>query len=239
MGGGAERPSLSLRLRYWSDAILIAAEGACDQPCPTRCPGHSDDECANGLACVVQADNYYEQCTNCTAESFERECAGWSKEIRAAAEAKCGLNCTAGDDDDGAAAACATDADCPDDLKCVVQADGYYAQCVDCEEPTFDTQCAYWSEPILLAAEDACLLSCPTRCPTHSDDECDGALECVVQADGNWDLCVDCTQDAFYKACGAWSDAIKTAAEEKCGLACPYEGAGRAAAQAVVVNLLK
>ena len=116
MGGGAERPSLSLRLRYWSDAILIAAEEACDQPCPTRCPGHSDDECANGLACVVQADNYYEQCTNCTAESFERECAGWSKEIRAAAEAKCGLNCTAaaGDDDDGAAAACATDADCPD-----------------------------------------------------------------------------------------------------------------------------
>ena len=54
----------------------------------------------------MQADNYYEQCTNCTAESFERECAGWSKEIRAAAEAKCGLNCTAaaGDDDDGAAA---------------------------------------------------------------------------------------------------------------------------------------
>ena len=129
---------------------------------------------------------------------------------------------------------CTTDTDCPDDLKCVVQADGYYAQCVDCEEPTFDTQCAYWSEPILLAAEDACLLSCPTRCPTHSDDECDGALECVVQADGNWDLCVDCTQDAFYKACGAWSDAIKTAAEEKCGLACPYEGAGRAAARAVV-----
>ena len=72
VGGGAERPSLSLRLRYWSDAILIAAEEACDQPCPTRCPGHSDDECANGLACVVQADNYYEQCTNCTAESFER-----------------------------------------------------------------------------------------------------------------------------------------------------------------------
>ena len=79
----------------------------------------------------------------------------------------------------------------------------------------------------MLAAEDACLLTCPTRCPTHSDDECDGALECVVQADGNWDLCVDCGQDAFYQACGAWSDAIKTAAEEKCGLTCPYDEAAR------------
>ena len=104
---------------------------------------------------------------------------------------------------------------------CVIQEDGYYATCVSCAEDSFENECKYWSEGIIIAAEDKCELSCASRCAQHTDAECGDGLVCVVQSDGNWDQCTNCTEASFEKECVYWSAEIKAAAEDKCGLECP------------------
>jgi hypothetical protein len=104
--------------------------------------------------------------------------------------------------------------------------------CVDCSsQQAFDAKCAFMADDWVIAAQDKCGLSCTGRCPTHSDSDCNGGgggdnstdLVCVVQTDGYFDQCVDCTPDSFEEECKYWSTEIRSAAEIKCGLTCELE----------------
>jgi hypothetical protein len=59
-------------------------------------------------------------------------------------------------------------------------------QCIDCTPDSFQANCAYWSEDILEAAEEACDISqCDAKVPTCAiDADCDAGLTCVVESDG-------------------------------------------------------
>jgi hypothetical protein len=47
--------SFNSQCKYWSAAILLAAETTCNIPtCPGKCPSGKDTECASGETCVVQ-----------------------------------------------------------------------------------------------------------------------------------------------------------------------------------------
>lgn len=65
------------------------------------------------------------KCVDCEPSSFGEECQYWSTDFLPYAEAVCGItDCAA------LALACTTDDDCDGDAttKCVIQADGLYAQ---------------------------------------------------------------------------------------------------------------
>ena len=213
----------------WADDFVLAAQTTCATTCEGRCPAHTDEECDGERVCVTCCEESYDQCVSCDADTYQQECMYWSDEMRDAAAAACSLNCTASDleafptivapDADDSKLACTTDDDCEGTLSCVTQADGYYAQCVDCGEASFDSECAYWSGAIVLAAEATCTLNCDARCP--GDDTCADPLVCVTQADGFWDGCVDCSEDAFDQQCKYWEEDFKAAAEDACGLTCP------------------
>mgnify|MGYP001380564994 CR=1 FL=1 len=111
------------------------------------------------------------------------------------------------------------DSECPSDESCIY-ADSADA-CVDCSSQSdFDEKCQYMSDDWIISAQDKCGLDCTTRCPTHSDSDCADGLICVVQSDGYFDQCVDCTKDSFEEECKFWSDDIRSAAEEACDLTC-------------------
>lgn len=116
---------------------------------------------------------------------------------------------------------CMTDADCTGGLKCVIESPSY-SQCTDCTPAAFATQCESMSETFLLAAEAKCGIStCKDRCPHHTDADCDKPDSCVVQQDGYYAKCVDCTNStSFNEQCIYWSEQMRTAAEAKCKLNC-------------------
>ena len=118
---------------------------------------------------------------------------------------------------------CMTDADCTGGLKCVIESPSY-SQCTDCTPAAFATQCESMSETFLLAAEAKCGIStCKDRCPHHTDADCDKPDSCVVQQDGYYAKCVDCTNStSFNEQCIYWSEQMRTAAEAKCKLNCTY-----------------
>ena len=130
---------------------------------------------------------------------------------------KIGYECASGEPDDN----CKTSADCPSGLTCVIESQ-YYSQCVDCTPASFAKQCVYMSETFLPHAEDTCgIEKCGDRCPHHKDTECDDPAVCVVQADGYYAQCIDCTESTFDANCKDWSQQIRAAAEIKCKLTCP------------------
>lgn len=116
---------------------------------------------------------------------------------------------------------CKTDADCSGTLKCAIENKGY-SQCIDCTAATFATQCTYMSESFLPHAEETCgIKHCTGRCPGHNDTECDKPESCVVEDDGNYAQCIDCTNaTSFNEKCIYWSPNIRSAAETKCSLNC-------------------
>lgn len=133
----------------------------------------------------------------------------------AAAEKTCGLGC---------------DGRCPsgDDSECTgvnatscVKTDSGDS-CLDCSnQKAFDDACFYMADDWIIAAQEKCGLDCTKRCPNHVDSDCADGVTCVVQGDGYWDQCVDCADDEDYQAeCIYWSDDMRAAAEDKCGLAC-------------------
>jgi len=166
---------------------------------------------------VTEQDGLYAQCIDCDPTSFGQQCAYWSQAILEAAEEACGIDTCASQTPQ-----CTTDEDCSsgNTTTCVTQSDGLYAQCIDCSEESFDTECIYWSDALLLAAQDSCDLICPTRCPNHTDEECPSGEVCAVEASGYYEQCVDCDEDSFQNECISWSDDMKAAAEAKCGLQC-------------------
>lgn len=61
-------------------------------------------------------------------------------------------------------------------------------QCIDCDPDSFAQQCSYWSEEILIAAEDVCDIencaSLPGQCVTNSDCTATNTSACAIQEDG-------------------------------------------------------
>ena len=71
------------------------------------------------------------QCVDCAPDKFGADCQYWSEDLLEAAEDLCGIsNCTK---PAPPTAECATDDDCDGETNdCIVQADGLWAQCIDC-----------------------------------------------------------------------------------------------------------
>merc|ERR1711998_338730 len=133
-----------------------------------------------------------------------------------AAEAKCGLTCppSAEKPQD---LACNADADCDGDDVCVVESDGFFAQCVSCDATSFENSCGYWTDDIKTAAEAKCQLTCGDDVPCSDkgldcceDSDCAGATVCAIQADGNFAQCIDCDETQFDNSCSFWSDSLLT-----------------------------
>jgi hypothetical protein len=57
---------------------------------------------------------------------------------------------------------CCSNTDCSSGDTCVIQDDGYYAQCVDCSETEFNNSCTYWGDDLRTAAEMECSRACPS-----------------------------------------------------------------------------
>jgi len=194
---------------------FILAQASADLACKT------DDDCSGDLKCAVQDDGYYAQCVDCTPDQFSVDCPYWSDALLEAAEETCGIdNCTK---PDPPTAECATDDDCDGETNdCIVQADGLWAQCIDCgmNQTEFSSECVFWSQPIIDAAEARCEMSCAPPAQCEVDDDCDGDLECAVQENGLWAQCVPCDEETFDAQCAYWSDDIIDAAEVKCDQTC-------------------
>lgn len=159
-----EVKAFQLSCTFWTDALLKPAEAACDMKCtgsaPTNLTCTTDDDCADAKSvCVVQDDGQYAQCVSCDPVKFEQDCISWDpKKLLPKAEAKCGVNCTG-----SGGLACKTDGDCTDPSKptCVVQADGFYAQCITCAADQFKLACKSWDpQQFLPAAEAKCTEKC-------------------------------------------------------------------------------
>jgi len=208
---------------------LTPAEAACHLQCtgaspppPTPTPAlacTTDADCTDPSlpTCVVQADKAWAQCISCTDKPFQNSCTDWEKaKFLPAAEAKCGKTCTGpsplSPPPPPPPLACHTDADCKDAThpKCVVQADGAYAQCITCDAAQFELDCTAWEKAKFLpAAEAKCGLTCQqppalveaaapfTDCHTFASKAACGGAQC------SW-----CTA-------GAVPDSCKTVAEAK------------------------
>ena len=147
---------------YWTNALKKPAEVACDLKCTGVPPGNltctTDDDCAAPTSsCVIQDDGQYSQCISCDEFTFQQGCPSWSNTFLPKAEAKCGLKCTG-----AGGLKCHTDADCdPAHPVCIVQADGFYAQCITCDPAQFALDCNSWDpQQFLPVAENKCKLSC-------------------------------------------------------------------------------
>merc|ERR1712046_401180 len=113
-----------------------------------------------------------------------------------------------------------------DDMECVTQSDGYYAQCINCNETDFLNECVFWSSDMRTAAEEVCDLSCynTTACVAENmqcggngwegSTTCCDEMDCVAQSDGYWAQCIDCNEEEFQDQCVFWSSELLAAAEE-------------------------
>jgi hypothetical protein len=113
---------------------------------------------------VIQDDENYAQCVDCSEEAFNNSCAYWTEDLRTAAEKKCDRTCQPPQPTQSVLD-CNTDADCENNINgptCVIQDDGYYAQCVDCSETEFNNNCTYWGDDLRTAAEKKCDRTCPS-----------------------------------------------------------------------------
>lgn len=220
--------SFAKQCSYMSETFLPKAEDACKiNHCGDRCPHHKDTECDGPKNCVIQKDNTYAQCVDCTNKtSFQAACSYWSDEIRVAAEMKCGINCTGAPPSPTPSGQCHNDTDCSKPKVCVEEADKSYAQCIDCSNKTwYAEQCVYWSPNIRMAASTRCGMTCNATSggACHGTDlTCLKPQTCVEEDDKYYAQCVDCTNKTWFDTqCKYWSNKILDAAEKKCGIACP------------------
>lgn len=85
---------------------------------------------------------------------------------------------------------------------------------LSCQQDTFNDQCFYLSDSLVLQAESVCGLTCQGRCPNHVNSDCTVSGDvCVVQADGYFDECISCAPADFQSECLYMSDAMRAAAE--------------------------
>ena len=119
--------------------------------------------------CAVQADGNYAQCVSCSADDFAHACPFWDARFLRAAESRCGQDCARLSRSTIADLQCSSDAECSaPKSRCVVQADGEYAQCVSCYPAAFQDDCSYWEETAFLpSAEEVCRRT-PTRTRTRT-----------------------------------------------------------------------
>jgi hypothetical protein len=76
----------------------ICPDNQCSAPSPSPSPkpsGVCDPACSEERTCVTQADGYWSQCIDCSAEVFGKECGNWGKELLEAAEETCDAKCSA------------------------------------------------------------------------------------------------------------------------------------------------
>jgi len=103
----------------------------------------------------------------------------------------------------------------------VTQSDGNYAQCVDCDETSFQNSCSYWGTELLAEAQEKCDLTCAPVAPVglacESDADCpDSSSTCVIQADGDYAQCISCDASDYQENCGSYTGAFKKAAAKAC-----------------------
>lgn len=213
---------------YWGADLKIAAEKVCAETCgtvPTTIPPESTctPACASPRTCVVQADGNWAQCVDCDAAVFNKECHYWGGAFKAAAEEECAETCGAVPTTLPPEGTCTPP--CSSPRTCVVQADGNWAQCIDCNATVFNKECHYWGADLKAAAEEECAEKCgatPTTITpgTTCTLACAPPRTCVVQADGNWEQCIDCKASVFNAECPYWGSQLRIAAEEECSLTC-------------------
>ena len=105
--------------------------------------------------CAEQADGNYAQCVSCSADDFAHACPFWAAPFLKAAELRCGQDCARLSRNTMADLQCNSDAECSaPKSRCVVQADGEYAQCVSCYPAAFQDDCSYWEETAFLPAAE-------------------------------------------------------------------------------------
>ena len=97
-----------------------------------------------------------DQCISCADQAtFDAWCeqSASADDFVVAAQDACGLECTS---------RCPThsDKDCVSPAVCVVQADGMFDQCVNCDPVAFEAACPYYSDDIRSAAEAKCAEAC-------------------------------------------------------------------------------
>jgi len=224
--------SFATQCSYMSETFLPKAEAVCGiDRCPGRCPHHNDTECDVGV-CVVEADHNWAQCIDCTnATAYQEQCIYWSADIRTAADARCGLNCTTSPPSPSPtpgppAGRCHNNTECKAPSQCVEQADHNWAQCIDCTNATnYNASCKFWSPDMRVAAAATCGMTCMAssggECHAH-DLLCPTPQTCVTEADTYYSQCIDCTNQTWFNAnCQFWSDKIRSAAEAQCGFTCP------------------
>lgn len=185
--------------------------------------------------CVEQTSGHYSQCIDCEPEAFQLACKSWSEDLLKPAESTCGLKCTGvppkPPGPEPPKLACHTDHDCaktPATPKCVIQADGQYAQCISCTATAFQRACPYW-EPTKFkpAAEKKCDEKCTTppkpKLACHKDTDCPKERpSCIVQTDGNFAECISCDKTQFDYDCVSWDKTkFLPLAEKKCNEKCP------------------
>jgi hypothetical protein len=162
----------------------------------------SDADCETGLTCVIESASY-SQCVDCTPATFAKQCIYASETFLPKAMDKCGIeHC-------GTRCPHHVDADCVAPLRCAVQADGYYGECVDCDAKSFSKECAHWSPKIVDAAEKMCDEKCDTVEEGGKGGECCGA-SCSSDS--------DCAPGLF--CCPNHNECMDTATKSTAGPAC-------------------
>jgi hypothetical protein len=97
--------------------------------------------------------------------------------------------------------------DCPDDVLKVMQ-----SSC--CDQLGKGIGCSS------ICPDDQCSGAGPSPGPAMCDPACKGDRSCVVQEDGYWAQCIDCTKKVFQKECTYWGEKLKDAAEKFCESKC-------------------
>jgi len=131
---------------------LSLARSAAVQTCNATTP------CPTGQTCVTKEDGTWSQCTDCSQPQFSYDCKYWDADLRAAADKACHTSCTIMTKDQGPCHNAVTG--CALGLTCATQADGYWSQCISCEDDSFPYACPYWGPQLLAAAESACQKTC-------------------------------------------------------------------------------
>ena len=212
----------------WSETFQEAAEAACGYNCPSAAPiaGNAtmatagtdpctgDSDCDGSEICVDVNANWA-QCVDCT--NFEYACPFWDADLLAAASEACVMNCPG--------VQCTDDLPCyGSKVDCVPKADNTWSQCVDCHTSQFEEDCQKLDTDMRAAAVLDCGKNCPNTMCTADDSgmQCVDDYTCVIQADGGWSQCIDCTDKSQFKTdCSSWSETFQEAAEAACGYNCP------------------
>lgn len=141
-----EASSFQENCMYWSDAIVISAQVSCSLDCNGRCPNHTDEECPDGTVCAVEVCRpLYKDSPNqltpsplvCRVHMFKQK-GGGGTVLYILSE-------------------------CFSFILtfflffvCTSQESGYYEECVDCSEDSFQAECANWNDDMQQAAEVSC-----------------------------------------------------------------------------------